>query len=49
MLVVEPPVHVTKAAFEKSIGIAREAGFSAEKGPRVLLSKTALLRRGNSR
>jgi ubiquinone/menaquinone biosynthesis C-methylase UbiE len=45
MLVVEPPIHVTKAAFHNSIDIAQAAGLHAEKGPRVLLSKSALLRK----
>jgi hypothetical protein len=45
MLVVEPPFHVSKAAFQKTLDIARTAGFELVKRPRVLLSKTAVLER----
>jgi len=47
LLVVEPPFHVSKAAFAETVNRARGAGFEVVDEPRVLLSKTALLRRGD--
>ena len=44
VLMVEPPVHVSKKAFQDCIQIAQGVGFIAEKGPPVLLSKSAILR-----
>ncbi|UCE47456.1 MAG: class I SAM-dependent methyltransferase [Phycisphaerales bacterium] len=44
-LVVEPPLHVSNRAFEESIGKARDAGLTPVERPRVLLSKTILLKR----
>jgi len=46
VLVVEPPFHVSKSAFLKSIKAAQDAGFKSDKGPRVILSKTVVLKRG---
>jgi len=46
VLIAEPPFHVSKKAFQKCIQKARKAGFNAEKGPSVILSKTALLSTG---
>jgi ubiquinone/menaquinone biosynthesis C-methylase UbiE len=43
LLVVEPPFHVSKRAFEETINNARNAGFKVTDEPKVLLSKTALL------
>jgi ubiquinone/menaquinone biosynthesis C-methylase UbiE len=45
MLIVEPPFHVSKSAFEAMILKARNAGLTLVKRPKVLLSKTALLQR----
>jgi len=45
-LVVEPPFHVSKSAFEKSDRMAAAAGFTPLEGPKVFLSKSALLRNG---
>ncbi len=44
-LVVEPPFHVSKAAFEQSISRAENAGFEVVENPRVLLSKSVILRK----
>lgn len=44
-LAVEPPIHVSKSAFLKTIGKAEDAGFKAAHGPRVILSKTVILRK----
>ena len=45
VLMVEPPLHVSKAAFKATLATAGNAGFIAEAGPRVLLSKSVLLRK----
>ena len=45
-LVVEPPFHVSKSAFLKTIKKAQDAGFKPDKGPKVILSKTVILRKG---
>jgi ubiquinone/menaquinone biosynthesis C-methylase UbiE len=46
VLVVEPPFRVSRKAFEKTIGKARDAGLKPVGGPKVLLSKTVILRKG---
>ena len=43
-LIVEPPIRVSKRAFEETIRRARDAGFTPAEGPKVFLSKTAILR-----
>jgi len=45
-LIVEPPFRVSKAAFEETIAKARDAGLTPAEGPKVFLSKTAILRNG---
>ncbi len=45
VLLVEPPFHVSKSAFKKTIQIAGEVGFTDAKGPHVLFSKTMLLKK----
>lgn len=46
VLIVEPPFHVSKAAFRETVRKARTAGFSDAEGPNVLLSKTVILTKG---
>jgi ubiquinone/menaquinone biosynthesis C-methylase UbiE len=46
VLVVEPPLHVSKSAFEETIRKARNAGFTVVERPKVLFSKTAVLKKG---
>lgn len=46
ILLVEPPLHVSKAAFEKSVKTARDTGFIPVGKPKVLMSKTVLLKQG---
>jgi len=46
VLVVEPPFHVSKSAFLKTIKAAQNAGFKPDEGPSVILSKTVVLKRG---
>ena len=45
-LIVEPPIHVSKTAFQETIRKAREAGFKPVEGPKVLLSKTVMFKKG---
>ena len=46
VLIVEPPFHVSKKAFEETVRRARGAGFRPTEGPKVLLGKTVLLKKG---
>jgi ubiquinone/menaquinone biosynthesis C-methylase UbiE len=46
VLVVEPPIHVSKSAFAETLRKAQAAGFTAGAGPKVRFSKTAILSRG---
>ena len=45
-LVVEPPFHVSKAAFLETIATARKAGLKPVEGTKVLFSKTVILKKG---
>ncbi len=45
ILVVEPPLHVSKKAFQKSIEKAQTAGLNLEDGPKMLFSKTIVLKK----
>ncbi len=46
VLIVEPPFHVSKSTFEEIIRKARNAGFTLVERPKVFLSKTAVLKKG---
>jgi hypothetical protein len=46
VLIVEPPFHVSKAAFEAMIRKAENAGFEVVERPKVFLSKTVVLKNG---
>ena len=46
VFIVEPPFHVSKSAFEETIRKAQNAGFTCVERPKVLLSKTAVLKKG---
>jgi ubiquinone/menaquinone biosynthesis C-methylase UbiE len=43
ILIVEPPFHVSKKEFAKTLGIAKSAGLAASLGPKIFLSQTAIL------
>lgn len=43
VLVIEPPVHVTKKDFEETKQAARRAGFRVEEGPKLFLDRTVIL------
>jgi ubiquinone/menaquinone biosynthesis C-methylase UbiE len=45
VLMVEPPFHVSKAAFKETIRKARNVGFTDVKGPNVFFSKTVILKK----
>ncbi|MGZ3748019.1 MAG: class I SAM-dependent methyltransferase [Pseudobdellovibrionaceae bacterium] len=46
VLIVEPPIRVSKRAFEDTIQKVRDAGFTPIERPRVFLSKAVILRKG---
>jgi ubiquinone/menaquinone biosynthesis C-methylase UbiE len=46
VLIVEPPFHVSKTAFLNTIKMAENAGLKSNEGPRVLLNKTVILKKG---
>lgn len=46
-LIVEPPFHVSKSDFMKTVEEAQDAGFNPEQGPKVFLSKTVILKIGD--
>jgi len=46
VLIVEPPLRVSRTAFEGTIRKARDAGFKPVEGPKVLFSKTVILKKG---
>jgi ubiquinone/menaquinone biosynthesis C-methylase UbiE len=45
VLVVEPPFHVSRRAFEETIGIAQKTGFLVGERPKVFFGRAALLRK----
>jgi ubiquinone/menaquinone biosynthesis C-methylase UbiE len=45
VLVVEPPFHVSRNAFEKTIRTAIDSGFVVVERPNVLLSKAVILQK----
>jgi len=46
VFMVEPPFHVSRKAFENTIEEAGNAGLTVVERPRVLFSKTAILKKG---
>ncbi|MBI5205401.1 MAG: class I SAM-dependent methyltransferase [Nitrospirae bacterium] len=45
VFMAEPLFHVSKTAFEETLRKARDAGFTAVEGPKVFLSRTAILKK----
>ena len=45
VLVVEPPFHVKKAEFEKTVKLAQDVGFTVAGRPKIFLSKAAVLKK----
>jgi len=48
VLIVEPPFHVSKSAFEETMRKAGSAGFKIVERPKVLFSKAVILKKGLS-
>jgi len=48
VFVVEPPLHVSKKAFENTVKKAHDAGLSVVERPRIFLSKAVVLKKGES-
>jgi ubiquinone/menaquinone biosynthesis C-methylase UbiE len=46
VLIVEPPFHASRKAFEEMIRKARDAGFIIVKRPKMLLNKAVILQKG---
>ncbi len=46
VLIVEPPFHISKRAFEETIAKARDAGLTPVERPRVFLSKAIVVKKG---
>lgn len=46
VLIVEPPFHVSKTAFEEAVRKARDAGFTDVERPKVFLSKAVIFKKG---
>jgi len=45
ILIVEPPFHVSKSAFENTIQKAKAVGFTEVERPKVLFNKAVILRK----
>ena len=45
ILIVEPPFHVSKTEFEKTVKKARDAGFTLVERPKVFLSKAVIMKK----
>jgi len=41
-LLAEPPIHVTKAVFERTVGMAQSVGFTPLSRPRIAFSRSVL-------
>jgi ubiquinone/menaquinone biosynthesis C-methylase UbiE len=46
VLIVEPPFHVSKSAFEETIRITASAGFAVVERPNVFFSRAVVLTKG---
>ena len=46
LLVLEPPLHVSRAAFESSLALAQRAGLVVRDRPKIGFNRAALLARG---
>ena len=46
VFIVEPPFHVSRTAFEDTIGRARDASFTPVERPKVFLGRTVILKKG---
>ena len=46
VLIVEPPFHVSKSAFEETVRIARDAGLIVIEKPKIFFSRAMVLKKG---
>lgn len=46
VLIVEPPVHVSKSAFEETVSIAADAGFAIAESPKMGFSRGVVMKKG---
>ena len=46
VFIVEPPLHVSKKAFENTVRKANDAGLSVVERPNIFLSKAVVLKKG---
>jgi len=46
VFIAEPLFHVSRRAFEKTLGKARDAGFTPVERPKVFLSKAVIMKKG---
>jgi ubiquinone/menaquinone biosynthesis C-methylase UbiE len=46
VLIVEPPIHVSKSAFDETVSIAGDAGFTVVERPKVFFSRGVVLKKG---
>ena len=46
VLIVEPPFHVSKSAFEETIKKAKDVGLTDAEGPGMIFHKTMILKKG---
>jgi ubiquinone/menaquinone biosynthesis C-methylase UbiE len=46
VLIVEPPIHVSKSAFDETDSIAGDAGFTVVERPKVFFSRGVVLKKG---
>ncbi len=49
VFLVEPPIHVSRRAFEETLRKAERAGLSVAERPRMWISRAALLKRADGR
>ncbi|OQX26879.1 MAG: SAM-dependent methyltransferase [Desulfobacteraceae bacterium IS3] len=45
ILIAEPPFHVSKNAFEETVRIAQDTGFTPVERPKIFLSKAVILQK----
>ena len=45
VLIAEPPLHVSKSAFEETVRIAGSAGFVIAERPKLFFSRTVILKK----
>jgi len=49
VFIVEPPFHVSKAAFEQTVRLAQNVGFTPVERPKVFMGKTVILKKSETK